>query len=343
MRLEVLLLILLLLLGGLLYYKDGGLDTAVDVLTFKTLRTASSTDTSTISSLFSRLLGKTSLDTEEEVAPSTKKQSAAVYYANSPATAQDEEKVDIAGAQAETSSATRENEEEVPSDPRLQPVSPYSGTVSLSIGKAKEKNAEQEYLILTAKDTVSISGWKLESTMTRSEATIPKGIATLDDENDRDENTIVLHKGDVAYLTTGETPLRSSFKENQCSGYLSEFGSFYPSIRKSCPLPGDEMLQYGGISQTDDECFEFVESIKQCELISRDELLRSDLSSRCESFVRNVLTYEGCVNKHEDQIGFDSVGIWRIYLDKNGELWRSTNETIRLLDTKGKVVALLEY
>jgi hypothetical protein len=228
-----------------------------------------------------------------------------------------------------------------------EPRSPYAGTVTLANGNASAQSAETEYLTLTAASSngtaVDITGWKLESYVTASEASIPEGTRTLMSEGDRTKTSITLRPGEVAYVVTGETPLRVSFRENECTGYLSGEGSFGPSLTRSCPLPSDELLQYGNVKSSDSRCYDYVRGIGQCEARSDESVEAAELTGACEMFILNVLTYEGCVEKHSTDGTFYAGGTWRIFLNRSGELWRSTKDVVRLIDKEGRVVSVLEY
>ena len=226
-------------------------------------------------------------------------------------------------------------------------VSPYADMVTLSAGNAKTTDPDKEYLIITAnssnQNAVAISDWYVESFVTDRDAEISEGARTLVKRTSRNDAPIDLLPGEKSYLITGTSPGFISFRENECTGYLSEYKSYYPSLKKSCPLPGDELLQFGDIKNSDDECFEFIEGLNKCEITDSVELDDANISNDCEDFVEEVLDYEGCVDKHRDDATFFDVGSWRIYLEENRELWRSTREIIRLMDGDDLVVDVVEY
>lgn len=334
MRLEIILILCLLLLGGTIYYKDGGFSNP--------FRNASSTPFNL--NVIDRLFGNKDDDVEEiEDGGSdddTLRASTAVVPP-SISTPEIEKQVDDIYKRLDVLAA-EEREKEIEGS-----ASPYAGMFTLKAASAKATDPQKEYLTLTANSnnaaSVKITGWKLESFVTNSKVTIGDGARLLESHNSRDDEAIYLNPGEVANLITGETPIRVSFRENECTGYLAEYGTFTPSLKKSCPMPSDELLQFSNVKTSDDECYEFVDKIKQCEIVDSDKINDADLSGSCESLIENVLNYEGCVDKHEDDQTFFEKGDWRIYLDRKGELWRSTREIIRLLDENNKVVATVEY
>lgn len=327
MRLEIFLVIILICVAGLIYYRDGGF---TELPSFSSVVSWGVSEDEPKTTKVGSSVDNVSRSSTPTPVPAT---------VAAPRTEEEERVAD------EVYNELEELPEETRVDAIHSPVSPYQGQVALKVGNVKETDPAREYLILEVNDAVepiTISGWSLESYVTNSRASLPEGAALLADDNDRTADPIRLAAGERAYVLTGETPLRTSFRENLCTGYLVEYGSFYPSLSKQCPLPSDELLQYGSVSASDDECFEFVADIRRCEIVDRDERDDADLSSRCESFVRNVLDYEGCVAKHKSEPTFFGT-TWRVYLDRDRELWRSTRDVIRLLDADGKVVAVLEY
>lgn len=229
--------------------------------------------------------------------------------------------------------------------PLQEPASPFAGMVTFKAGSAKATDPQKEYVVVTlnpsAPEPITVTGWKIRSHVTKRTATISEGARLLKEYDDKTSEPIRLYPGETAYLTTGENPLRISFKENMCTGYLAEYGTFTPALTKRCPLASDELLDTS-IKSTDGECYAFADDVARCEAIPSEELRHADLSSSCTSFVKYTLTYEGCIDDHLNDTLF-AKGDWRIFFEREGELWRSTNEILQLLDAEGRVVALLQY
>lgn len=241
-----------------------------------------------------------------------------------------------------------ELEEEEKVSELFTPRSPFAGRVTLKAGNAKQTDKVKEYVELTANTAntsdVNITGWYLESYVTESEAKIPLGKRYLEDHRYTDKEPIWLKPGETALVTTGDTPITVSFRENKCTGYLDDIDDYYPALSKRCPLAPDELLVYGkDVDEDDEECGEFVESISRCEWVSTKEINDAPISSSCESFVKRVLDYPGCVERHDEDADFYTGGKWRIYLGEGRELWRSADEIIRLVDKEGRVVDVVEY
>jgi hypothetical protein len=228
------------------------------------------------------------------------------------------------------------------------PQSPYAGKLFLRTGNVSETVPKYEHLLLEASEEntsgITISGWKIESYVSDEEAIIPKGDRVLEDPYKPIKESIVLLPGETAYLVTGDTFLNISFRENICTGYLDERGTIYPSLGTSCPAPIDEMEASGEIGRGNDDCYDFVETIGVCETPSKkvvDDTPR--LGGTCRDFVLETLNHDDCVRLHKNDPLFTEEGYWLIYLEESTDLWRDEREIIRLLDTEGRVVDVIEY
>lgn len=233
--------------------------------------------------------------------------------------------------------------------------SPFEGQVRLSRSQARSENPDTEYLTIDVVRgdgaPVDISGWLIESYVTERGETIPFGTRVPRVGRVNTTEPILLYPGERAYITTGESPIGVSFRENMCTGYLSQFQDFYPSLSRSCPRPIDEMERFGSIDLDNDNCYDYVERLPSCRIVL-DEAEDEDISRSCKNFVVRELTYTGCVENHRYDIDFDR-GVWRIYLgldvdddedeDEPDDLWRSEREIIKLMDRSGKTVDVLEY
>lgn len=233
-----------------------------------------------------------------------------------------------------------------------EPKSPYQGQIELSKGNAGEERWSREYVTIRSSSDdppIDITGWSLESYVTRERTKIPSGDRLIETFGYPVLERIVLLPEEDAYLITGRSPVKASFHENACTGYFVEEEEVYPSLRRQCPDPIDEMEEFSRVAYTNDECYDFVENLSQCEAFPKDEL--SDmlnerdisLSSTCRSFITKELTYESCVENHRNDPLFDNVGSWYIYLGRTRDLWRAEREIIRLLDGNGRVVDIVEY
>ncbi|MBP9817080.1 MAG: hypothetical protein KBD05_03575 [Candidatus Pacebacteria bacterium] len=219
-------------------------------------------------------------------------------------------------------------------------ASEYRGLVSISRNPSGPRNtsAKQEYLSLSvsrrASDPITFSGWKLESASTDTTVTIPQGVEVPHSGKVNTLSTIELSPGDTVIVTSGRSPIGVSFRENICTGYLSEFQEFSPGLEQDCPSAQSEIRDAGG----DDECIQFGYTVPRCSVVSRAP---SSLSNSCENILGD-LNYNSCAARHMDEPSFMG-DTWRVFLGKSGELWRENHETIRLLDAEGKTVDVLAY
>jgi hypothetical protein len=229
-----------------------------------------------------------------------------------------------------------------------EPASSYRTLVRLSVGSARDTEAEREYLVLRADSLnptgVNISDWYLESYVTDESASIPRGDRIMDKWRSPQSEDIVLMPGETAYLITGDSPINTSFRENRCTGYLAEEDDFSPSLSRSCPRPMDELERFGSrIDLDDDDCYEFLERLGTCVTPEDETYTRSKVGGACSVFIENTFNYNDCVRIHRYDPFFDDTGNWRVYLGERNELWRSEREIIRLMDEADRVIAVIEY
>lgn len=223
--------------------------------------------------------------------------------------------------------------------------SPFRGKVTLSRSSsgARADAVKEEYIAIQhtgrTEETIYISGWQVVSAATGNRATIPLGAPMLRKGQLNQTQAIGLADGDMAILSSGRSPVGLSFKENMCTGYLEQDQTFTPSLANACPVPEEEFDIYYRNSLNDDKCYEYVRELDTCQTDSRPS---SRLSSSCRSFITDTLSYNGCVNRHQNDAYF-AEDTWRIYLGSSKQLWKSERETIKLLDAEGKTVDLITY
>jgi hypothetical protein len=234
--------------------------------------------------------------------------------------------------------------------------SPRKGQVTIGWGSSVgASDPKQEYVSIRvvhdAPQNIDITGWRLQSVSSDYSATIPQGTELLSGTGNNAKADIILHPDDVAYIISGESPVDTSFHENECMGYYTQSQNFYPSLSNQCPSPQSEYTKhYTGNTYKDDGCYTLVQSLNSCTVPPES----SRLSSSCFTFIDTYLNYQGCVANHRgDQNFWD--GSWHIYLNrmpitKNhsderiyGDLWKPTHDAIRLLDANGQTVDLYKY
>lgn len=219
----------------------------------------------------------------------------------------------------------------------------YRGQVKI-VSVSPGTSAKDEYVTLQlaqdASAPVTISGWRLKSDATHKSETIPFG-TELPSRGVNRTAAITLLPGDRATIATGDSPIGVSFRENRCVGYFSSRQSFNPPITSYCPSPYEEFERYyEGNKLADDSCYQYVSSLQSCTIPSHRD--RPRLTSRCEAFIDEYLDYDGCVAAHGLEDGFRGQD-WRVYLERNTDLWKPSREAVRLLDGNGNTVDLYTY
>lgn len=247
---------------------------------------------------------------------------------------------ELSDAQKEYEAITRELSEAQ----RFGEPSPYRGQLAISQGAATERTPSAEYVELeTAWDNtapIQVSGWSIQSALTGVRAHLPRGahpfaLGTVNTQSD-----IYLDPGATAVVSTANSPVGTSFRENACTGYLAGLQTFTPSLERSCPAPSDDFpLTPENVRTYGESCYDFVQTLESCKFPS---IIPVSLSPQCRLFLSNNLSYNGCVqnHKHEGSFARDS---WRIYLNAGGELWRNSHDIIRLLDAEGRTVDMVSY
>ncbi len=174
----------------------------------------------------------------------------------------------------------------------------------------------------------------------RSEAsiiTIPSVVDVLILGTTYTKKPAELTTGDRLLITSGRSPVGTSFRVNICSGYLGQFQTYTPELRKDCPLPSQEFARSG---IRDEACREFVDVLPRCSTF--EGVFPKNISETCKAFVAEKLSYNGCVFAHKNDTNF-LTNEWRIYLGQTKELWSNTGNSIRLVDTKENTVSTLSY
>ncbi|MBI2048526.1 MAG: hypothetical protein HYT30_01200 [Parcubacteria group bacterium] len=224
--------------------------------------------------------------------------------------------------------------------------SPYRGLVRIgeSYSGATSDDPSLEYITLIADSEntapVQITGWTLQSVYSRGRYTIPSGTRHFVMGEVPQTAAISLDAGDQALIVSGRSPVGTSFKENACTGYLGQFQTFVPSLDERCPSPENEVLTEPATSRTaDPACVAYARSLPICRFIFGEP---PPVSDTCSSFMRNALTYNGCLARHKWRPSFDG-DTWRIFLGAAGELWSNDHEVIRLLDAQGRTIDVWTY
>ncbi len=223
-------------------------------------------------------------------------------------------------------------------------TSPYAQYIYLEQGQSQSSDPAFEYIVIRSsqdlKTSLTISGWTLESAIAGIKVTIGSAaqVPFLGQVNSK--GPISIGPGTAIVVTTGRSPNGTSFRLNECTGYFEQFQDFRPSLPKECPRPEDEMLRYPETLAGNDACQEFIQTIPQCILTVTS--IPGNIGSGCQNFILTVLSYNGCIAAHKNDPDFYR-NSWRVFLERDQELWKNTHDAIRLLDENGKLVAQVSY
>ncbi|TSC87023.1 MAG: hypothetical protein G01um10148_128 [Parcubacteria group bacterium Gr01-1014_8] len=224
--------------------------------------------------------------------------------------------------------------------------SPYFRSVHISGAYSNPQTSDipAEYIVIeaSAENTtpISLEGWSLQSALTGVRIALPPAASPLRGGSVNAVNSVSLEPGAYAIIASGASPVGVSFRENICTGYISQFQTFEPALSLNCPSPSGELpLTPENLSQYGDACFDFIYSIPTCEFPKQ---VPSIVSPACRSFLQNTLSYNGCMNRHYMRSSFDREA-WRLYLESDSALWRDQRDVVRLLDDDGRTVDAYVY
>lgn len=242
--------------------------------------------------------------------------------------------------------AESEDEERVPIDENT--TINYSEIIELKKSSAGSTDPNTEYISIyvsnKATTPVIFNGWKIRSTATGMSVSIAKAsyLPRLGAIND--EHAIKANPGAKILITTGRSPIGVSFRLNKCTGYLTQFQKFYPTLPRQCPKPADEIpseyIPGGNPNAFNDQCLDFIYKMGACRINTKS--LPIDMQSQCQEFVTREINYNACVSAHSNETDFYS-NEWRVYLSRDSELWKSRRETIELVDPDGNTVDSISY
>jgi hypothetical protein len=233
--------------------------------------------------------------------------------------------------------------EEAQSISKIHGISLLSKTLSLDgVAGAQITPPDREYVRIIlpneAEKPETLSGLILRSGALGISVEIPLGTVLPLLGVAYHHEPIVLTRGDRAIITTGRSPIGTSFQVNMCTGYLGQFQEHVPELRKSCPNPIDELKLSGPYSES--SCRDYVESIPRCTTARTNP--PTTLSSACRAFIVEKLTYNSCVLRHQNDEDFFT-SEWRVFLGRTEELWKNKQEIVRLMNAKGETRDAITY
>ncbi|MBI5134546.1 MAG: hypothetical protein HZA81_04175 [Candidatus Taylorbacteria bacterium] len=210
------------------------------------------------------------------------------------------------------------------------------------IAGAKRDDPDEEYLRIVssehAKGKISLSGLVLRGVSLGSAAPLPRADELPILGTSAKKTDVILSPGGRALISSGRSPIGTSFRANICSGYLDQFQEYSPGLVAECPEPLAELALVGPALEA--PCRDFIEKLPRCRIYQGR--FPSDVSAACRSFVAESLNYNSCTLRHQKDAGFYK-DEWRLFLDQEAEMWGNKNEIIRLLDPKGSTIDAITY
>lgn len=225
-----------------------------------------------------------------------------------------------------------------------QATSPYASQIEILAGDAESGTPETEYIIIRTprnlEKPITITGWILESKTKSIRVTIGSAASIPISGQINNDYPITLGPSSTVYITTGRSPSGGSFRTNMCTGYFEQFQDYTPRLKTECPDPEDEALKNPQKTAGSIECVDFIDNLRACELYT--DTVPNSAGSLCQNFVQNDLTYNGCVAAHRNDPDFYR-NDWRVFLNRQQELWVNSHDQIRLLDENGQLIASISY
>jgi hypothetical protein len=240
---------------------------------------------------------------------------------------------------------------------RFGVASRFADYVRLERAQADEASAEEEYVVISVSDdaptAIPITGWQIVSKITGTRVTIGAGTALPRHGSVNREQPITLKSGHRALISSGPSPIGTSFRENRCTGYFEQFQAFTPDLPTQCPRPIDTFethapaAVYTEANDTNNDgesnCRAFINRLDRCTVPTVDlDRVTPPLSRTCQRFIEQTFTYSQCVTRTQEEPDFTGT-TWRIYLNSTGELWQNEREVLRLVDDTGRTVDVATY
>jgi len=210
-----------------------------------------------------------------------------------------------------------------------------------AVENATFSNPQTEYIELQApagnKGLVYISDWTLKNSSGK-EARIGKAAKLLRAGTANTETPFFLAPGEKAIISTGRSPVGTSFQVNKCSGYLEQFQNFSPPLTGDCPSAATDI--YTSSRGLEQACGNYVATLPRCEAYTGT--IPYGLSAACVSYIQTEINYNGCVETHKNDFDFYRPE-WRIYLGRTVDLWENAGDLVRLYDHAGDLVDSKAY
>ena len=228
---------------------------------------------------------------------------------------------------------------------RAYEPSPYAGFFVFldRLSGIQESKPEKEYFVFQVSSSlttpITVTGWKVFDRDKKIAYSLPSGNKILNTQGTADNTPITAEAGETFVISSGRSPVGSSFLINKCSGFRSQFKKFTPTVKTECPDPNKEFTLDGSVPYADSQCYEMVKRLDKCTTVTA---IPDDVSKECRTFLKSTLTESGCVLFHRNDPDFFTKE-WRVFLEAESELWKNSENMLYLLDEKDRLVAALIY
>jgi len=234
---------------------------------------------------------------------------------------------------------------------RAKVLSPLNGKLILDRVYSYSLDPNAEYIIMRSASTlggtekITITGLTLYSPVTGQKVLIPKGVYLFYNNQQNIEQLITVGAGEQITISTGHSPINYSFRINKCSPYLAQFKTFNPSLSTYiCPALRNEKLPLAP-NALNDACLDYINYFPSCRVhVDSGNNLTDPFykqSPECQKFIINNTGYNNCSLNHKNDADFYKKE-WRVYLGQSAKLWKTSRETIQLLDTDGKLISQIK-
>lgn len=207
---------------------------------------------------------------------------------------------------------------------------------------AKAKDAQKEYVVIrstaSVKGVAAVTDLTLGGTGFGLAARLPQAAALPILGTAYRQADVAVPANSRVIVSSGRSPIGTSFRVNMCSGYLGQFQTYVPALAQECPEPLAELASAG--LSGDASCKAFVEDLPRCRAYNGS--FPADVSASCRAFVTGRLTYNSCVSNNSAKAGFYK-NEWRLFLEEKDELWKQKREIIRLYDKSGTAIDAVTY
>ncbi|NQV87959.1 MAG: hypothetical protein HQ402_00185 [Parcubacteria group bacterium] len=248
------------------------------------------------------------------------------------------------GRSQSTKTSMTEQQRKLAEEQAAREASIYKDKITISsINSKGAVDGSVSFLTLYAsgsnKEDITVTGWTILSTATGNAVKIGNGsyLPSLNTGGNV-EKPIVMKPRERMYIYRWQSQIPVSFHTNICTGYFNNFATYRPTIEKDCPLLKEENTP--AEFSNDENCWNYIKRFGKCATVPN--VFPDNITKSCQNYIQNTLNYNYCVNTYFNDPDFYTPQ-WRVSLNIKAQVWKKTNETIKLLDQFGKTVDTASY